>query len=250
MNKKLLLVLFALSSSVHIFAQNAVKDSTANSFKPAAKSIATELNVNPFNGNISLNNAVNQIKLRYFTKEDIAVRLGFNINSTNSISETNYPYATNPQRFKDERKGTTMGLNFGIEKHFKGSKRLSPYIGADLMIENQSTEQELINGQIITKVKNGTYETILYNNNIPYQQLVSQGYFKYGVNLFSGFDFYMAKNFFFGYEFNLGFTQTNNKNPEVIVTGASNNQTISDIENTNFSFGTKLMNGIRIGYIF
>ncbi len=242
--------LFTVNADAQTDSKPNVPSNEKSDFKPAAKSVLTELNVNPFKGDINLNNSLNQIKLRYFTTENVALRLGFNVSNINKLDDFNVPYGTNPQRYKDERKSTTLGLNLGVERHFIGSKRVSPYIGADFSIENKSSTQELINGQSNVNVKNGWFNNTSQNTNNPSPMLTEQAYTSFGVNIVSGFDFYIVKNFFFGYEFNLGFKSTKFKTPEVTVSGGSGNNLNQDQQSTTFSFGPKLMNGIRVGYMF
>lgn len=118
----------------------ALPDSTgAQVLKPQAGNVSTELNINPFNGSISLNNSFNQLKFRFFTAPNFALRLGVNANQSSSTNENSNPYGTNSYVYEETRSTTTFGLNMGIEKHFAGTRRLSPYIGADLAIVNKNS---------------------------------------------------------------------------------------------------------------
>lgn len=260
--KKSLLFIFSSFLSIGSYAQSDSDSNKQSDLKPSKGSIATELNVNPFNGEINLNNSLNQIKVRLFTKDDIAVRFGLNIKNEKHTLDQNQPYGSTPVRIKDEKTSTTLGLNLGLEKHFKGSRRVSPYIGADISIENHSAKHEKINGQATTTLKNIWHNVVTiptysqYNSSIIYQTIDTpdnNAYFSYGLNIFTGFDFYIVKNFFFGYEFNLGFTQTNYKKPELIITGPNSNNINNnnyDYDNKSFSVGPRLLNGIRLGYNF
>lgn len=231
------------------FAQT-IKVDTSKSLKPKAKSFTTELNVNPFNGQVSLNNSLNQIKFRYFTSPSVAVRLGFNITTKDSINNMANPYGVNSSFSNNERKSTTIGVNLGIEKHFAGTKRLSPYIGVDLSIINKSSSQNISDNQSTTTVTNAWYYTY-YSNNTVFTQLQENGFTRYGVNLFTGFDFYIAKHFFIGYEFDYGISKTNWKNVTIITTPSTNNtSTPTSTTNSMVTIGPSLMNGIRLGYSF
>lgn len=233
------------------YAQTTTADTTAAQvLKPQAKHVATELNINPFNGTISLNNSLNQLKFRYFAAPNFAVRLGFNGSKVSNLTENTNPYGTNSYRHKDERSSTTIGLNLGMEKHFAGTRRLSPYLGADIVVVKKSTEQEITEGQTTTTITGGwrEYNYLPGGYSYSYTEL---GYTSYGANLVTGFDFYMAKNFFFGYEINFGFSQKSVAELDVKQTGSTNSPTENgDVKNTSFSFGSSLMNGVRIGYVF
>lgn len=250
MKKTLVCALFTVAS-IAVRAQSDNGSSSENAqLKPSAKTFATELNFNPFKGNLSLNNSLNQVKFRYFVKEDLALRLGVNINQKDSVINSGNPYGTQSTYFENERKSTTLGINLGIEKHFKGTRRLSPYIGGEISLSNRSASQDMTNGNVNTSVKNGWIELIYQNQQLYYTAIVENAYNRFGINAFAGFDFYMAKNFFFGYEFNLGYAKTNYKTSEVIVTGQNNNSPLNTSKNSSSTFGTFLVNGIRIGYAF
>ena len=126
MRKTSTLILAILACNA-LFAQTAQQDTSR--LKAAAKTFGTELNFNPFNGQITLNNSLNQIKFRYFANEDLALRLGFVIGMEKTLNDNQQPYGTNSFRFKDEKSSSTYGVNAGIEKHFRGTRRSSPYVG-------------------------------------------------------------------------------------------------------------------------
>jgi hypothetical protein len=241
-------------ASMATYAQTSTDAET--DFKPQAKKVSAELNVNPFNGNINLNNSLNQVKLRYFIKPQLALRVGFNVNRRDTITNVNNPYGVNSYFYKDDKKSTLLGLNLGIEKHFTGTKRLSPYVAVEAAISNRTSKETSDNNGSTTTSKNGwySYSTTIINGNSYYTttQVQQVAYFRYGVNLAAGFDYYMAKHLFFGYEFNLGISKTNWKNVEVTQTGQPNNANnyVGSGKNSSLNFGTTLLNGIRVGYTF
>ncbi len=247
--KKTLLILASIFATLGAFAQTTKIDSE-QSLKPGAKSLTTELNVNPFNGQISLNNSLNQIKFRYFTSQDVALRFGFNVSRIDSANNVNNPYGTNSSFNSDEKKSTTIGVNLGVEKHFKGTKRLSPYFGADLSITERSSSENISNNQSTTTVTNAWYYTY-FSNNTTITSIQQPGYTRYGLNLFTGFDFYIARHFFFGYEFDYSISKTSWKDISIVSTPSTGvNTGNSSIKNTNTTFGPNLINGIRLGYSF
>jgi hypothetical protein len=246
--KRTLLIMASILATVGSFAQTAKID-TQKSLKPGIGNLTTELNVNPFNGQVSLNNSLNQIKFRYFTSPTVALRLGFNISRIDSTYNVDNPYGTNSYFDNDSKKSTTVGFNLGIEKHFTGTKRLSPYIGADLSITDRSSSENISNNQSTTTVTNAWYYSY-YNNNTLITQIQQPGYTRYGLNLFTGFDFYIARHFFFGYEFNYNISKTNWKDVSVTTTPSTGATTNASTKNSNFTFGPSLINGIRLGYSF
>ncbi|MCO4293909.1 hypothetical protein NF867_13675 [Solitalea sp. MAHUQ-68] len=255
--KKTLLSIFMLTFTLFTYAQSTQTETIVSepeeTLKATAKNFATELNVNPFSGQLSLNNAVNLIKVRYFKSPELALRLGLIANSTGTNDDYNNPYGTNSNFYKNETSSTTLGLNFGLEKHFKGTRRLSPYIGADLTLSNKSTKQEITNGGTTTTRTGGWISTVYNPETGNYTtQTTERGYFKYGLNVLTGFDFYLASHFYFGYEFNFGFTKTDYQKMKETQTGTgtSNPGYQPNTSSSNFSFGSNMTNGIRLGYIF
>lgn len=250
---------YAQTSIVTVDTVSKTFEKAQQSFKPTTGSIVTELNFNPFKGNLSLNNSLNQIKVRYFISPDVALRLGFNASKKDSTANVNNPYGPQSVFIKNERKSALIDLNFGVEKHFKGTKRLSPYVAADFSISSKSASQEITDNGSTTSIKNGWLETIFVPNNqsyYTYTQLQENAYTRYGINLIAGFDFYVAKDFFFGYEFNFNLSKTEYKNITATVTGQN---TTTGQPNTNYNdtgkksastFGPTLINGVRIGYSF
>ncbi|WP_162051557.1 hypothetical protein [Pontibacter pamirensis] len=233
------------------YGQTYPADTTAApTLKAQANHVATELNVNPFNGTISLNNSINQLKFRYFMVPNLALRLGLNGSRVSDLSENVNPYGTNSYRYKSERSSTTIGVNIGVEKHFAGTRRLSPYVGADFAVVKKSSEHEITEGQNTTTITGAWRSGTLYQNGYSYSY-GERGYTSYGINLVTGFDFYMAKNFFFGYEMNFGFSQKSMEEIDVKQTGSNTTPSDNgDVKDTSFSFGPSLMNGVRIGYVF
>jgi len=249
--KKTILIVASLFATLGSFAQTTKVDSS-NNLKPNAKSFTTELNINPLKGQVNLNNSLNQIKFRYFTSPTVALRLGFNISRVDSVNNVNNPYGVNSFFNNDEKTSTTIGVNLGIEKHFLGTKRLSPYIGADLSITNKSAGETASNNQSTTTVTNGWYY-VYYNSgtNTTITGTQQNAYTRYGLNLFTGFDFYIAKHFFFGYEFNYSISKTNWKEVSIIATPSTGTNTSNySTKNSNLTFGPSLINGIRLGYSF
>ncbi|MBS1507508.1 MAG: hypothetical protein JSS79_12755 [Bacteroidetes bacterium] len=208
-----------------------IKAQAQDTLKAKAKSISTELNVNLFQGSLSFNNALQQIKVRYFRTDDVAYRFGF-IGSYNQYN--------NQTPTQNTQKTGTFGVNLGLEKHFKGTRRLSPYIGAELSFVAKWSKQVFDYGSSQRIIKGGWIE----QTSGSYTQL---GYFRYGANFVSGFDYYPAKNFFFGYEFTFqlyrkSYSDVDDGNGTII------NGTLKG--SSEFFIGPNLINGIRLGYIF
>jgi len=245
--------IFFIALSLHVmcnaFGQDSLKVSPENDLKATYDELTLELNINPFNGELSLNNVLNQIKLRYFISNDLAIRVGFNINSTKIDITTTNPYGTNPYTLEENKKTSLLGLNAGIEKHFLGTRRLSPYVGVELAIANKSSSHIINDGSTETTIE-GAWRTVSLVNNSFVYGYEEKAYFQYGVNLIGGFDFYVAKHFFLGYEIAFEFFNKEYKGVDITTVGTPFPQDNPDSKETEFSLGPNLLNGIRIGYVF
>ncbi len=62
----------------------------------------------------------------------LVLRLGLNENTLDSTQNYGNPYGSQANFTSDNRKSASFALNIGIERHIKGTKRLSPYIGTYL----------------------------------------------------------------------------------------------------------------------
>ena len=240
-----------------------------DTLKATFRNCLTELNVNLFQGQLSLNNALNQVKFRYMYSPSAALRIGFIVNSKKVVNASDQVYGTYPTKSNETGTSSMIGINFGLEKHFSGTKRLSPYIGGEITVGykwskyvDESTSNTNTGTNTITTTTNGAWpesQTVQLSNgsNYIYSAYTGErGFVSYGLNFITGFDFYMAKHLFIGYEVEFGFTNKKYSTVDVtsIQTNASTNNSNSDpypnIDNKEFSFGPSIINGIRIGYVF
>jgi len=249
MNKTLLTFAFGLLLISNALGQDSIKVHHELFFKPVAEKLTLELNINPFSGELSLNNMLNQIKFRYFTSHDFAIRVGFNVNMIRKEITTTNPYGTNPYTLAEDKKTSLLALNAGIEKHFPGTRRLSPYIGVELAAAFKSSNHIINDGATETTIDNAWRTVTLVNNNFVYGY-EEKAYLQFGANLIGGFDYYLARHFFLGYEFTFQFYNKEYNGVEITTVGTQIPQDNPDTNENEFSVGPNLLNGIRIGYIF
>lgn len=194
---------------------------------------------NASNGNNVLSNGLG-IRFRLFASETMAYRMNVNINyfSANIIVQEADDAANIPEL---RAKSSAMGISLrpGFEKHFTGTERLSPYIGAEAIIGYQSStnksEYEVAPDVYEGKIKNGN----------PGDGLT------FGVAGVAGVDFYVAKKLYFGLELNYGMYYS----IAATMKTSSNEPGTTDIEsklgNTNtFTFSPGAMGVFRIGFLF
>jgi outer membrane protein W len=210
-------------------AQNTT--SSEGGIKPTSGEITMEANVNLFGGDISLSNSLNQIRGRYFFSDNMAFRLG-----------TNIRYQSNNPTLDVETSTFEFSLAPGIEKHFAGTNRLSPYIGADLLFGLKTSHYE--DKDPGGSLKNFEIDGSWLDGN-------ERGNFLIGLAGVAGCDFYVAKHLYFGYELGLELSSVKYSEVETTTTFSSGSvETEKFDSNSNFNFGPRVRNGIRVGFVF
>lgn len=243
---------FVLSACAFTMAQDAAP-SAPSDFKPAAGANNLELNFVPLNGKpINLT----YIRYRRFLSETTAFRLGvgisFSSNKADSVFASKIPSAVAGTTVKSGYKKTEMGWNIrpGFEKHFTGTNRLSPYIGAELDLAGQSSKEVTPTG---TDTKDEFTIVTEKNKN-------KGGFFRLGVNLVAGFDCYITKHLYLGTELGFGFQMTKFSDykketayPTSVVIPAGTydpNNPEPASQGSEMNIGPNFNSAIRLGYIF
>tara|TARA_R110002096_G_scaffold117210_3_gene253876 strand:+ start:12891 stop:13562 length:672 start_codon:yes stop_codon:yes gene_type:complete len=222
--KKKVLLIAAIAAGV--FTTSSLQ---AQDFKPAGGEKNIEVNFAPLGGNpISINN----LKFRYFMDSQTALRVGFSVSS----SSTTDIQLQGPNQIEVEGTNSSFGfsINPGIEKHFEGTDRLSPYVGAELNFASSSTTQtqESLNGA---------------GDAIAGESEVKDGSTTLGLNLLLGADWYFSKHIYMGTEVGFGFATTSNADTESTpVTGPK----VSTPNGSSSNFGPNFNSRIRLGFLF
>lgn len=120
------------------------------------------------------------IKVRQFSSETKALRLGANLSVLNSGVD-------------NEDTEFSVGVSAGIEHHFAGAERLSTYWGYEANLGYVSSNGEVndVDFDIIPAVK--------------------ETKFGFGANVFTGFDYYIMPKIYLGAEVSYGLALTNTK---------------------------------------
>jgi hypothetical protein len=220
-----------------------------DTLKPFNNRWGTELNINPFNGSFSLNNASGQIKLRKFLPDNKAFRLAFTVNYLQNNSKEENAYGFNPENTQILKRSFMISVNVGKEKHFSGSGRISPYLGYDIGFGVKRSAESNRSTNTFNKVKGAWQEFTYVNSQYYYTNYVERAYWSIGANVVSGLDIYITRDFYLGYEIAFGLDYINYSNIE-ITQEPQVSQPYPDLDDESWKFGPKLLNGIRIGYVF
>lgn len=216
------------SNTILIFAMFLVQFSLFGQ-KQEANNLTLEMELTPL-GSEPLK--ITSLRARYFTSDKVAYRLGVflggNRNPSTSISgET---------ELESVNSSFDLILRPGIEKHFEGTKHLSPYIGGELYLGlgmSTSKSETLWGVNEIMTTTNKTREG------------------SFGLNLLSGADFYITSKVYLGIEMGFGFlregrgkSSTNYDNPDDPAKENTNEKGNS----SSFNWGPNYQGSIRLGY--
>ncbi len=210
--------------------------STADAqYKPEAGQRTLEVNFAPLGGTPI---SIGGIKYRTFKSETSALRLGLFLGyGTGSTVTQDEDSELELVELSDMESTFSINIQPGIEKHFAGTDRISPYIGGVLALgytattekeESQQPEQAV--GTTITK----------------------GGNFSVGLNAVAGFDYYVAQKLYVGTEIGFGLALSNDMTKKVTydnIEGAEDSESNVDTQ-SRFDLGPNVIGQIRLGWAF
>jgi len=243
----LLLTMFAMFMQAQNNDANSLLVNDSSDYKQEAGEHSLELNFNPGNIFGSDNGAQfgllnGGIKYRHFSSEEKAFRMIVNLsykNATDIIQQAD----SDADLLELKSSGSIMGITFmpGIEKHFTGSKKISPYVGMQGMLGYKTTSLS-----VEYQDNNSIYTETIKND----ASGLGEGYMAFGVGLFSGVDYYFVKKLYIGVELGYGLQYSKLLN----TTRKDEHDSSSDTEHKNgYSIGASpyLATGnIRLGWTF
>lgn len=216
-----------LASAIALFATV-----SAQEYKPTAGDVTVDLGVAGGLGNTSVNlpdqgfGAGAMFKARYFKTDKFAYRATLFLANNNNTENPN-----NQTVIKKDEFG--FGLGFGAEKHFTGTERLSPYVGADVLAGFSSSK----NKQTVTSAGGTTFVN----------EVKGPNNFRIGVRGVFGADYYFVKRVFLGVEAGLALTYESEGDTTIKATGSPD---VTHDGGNNFNISPAVVTGIRIGYAF
>lgn len=205
--------------------------------KPEEKSITTELGISLGNGGNTVNTF--GINGRYFVKTDLALVLGLGASYAQDIDN----FAENADGTGEEGSFTSRSryaeLSLGIQKHFSGTSRLSPFIGADVLVGADGSHQEGDDANNNGYIKNYSYERDAQS-------------VQAGIRATIGFDFWVAKGLYVGAIYH-PLTLITQIQDDTETTSGSNGSTIKTVNpgGTYTSLSTfGQLGSVRVGWLF
>ena len=179
---------------------------------------------------------INALRYRYFLQDNLAIRgsifMGGKRNTTLSDTTGGMPMTKNRNGNFD------FSIRPGIERHFEGTDKLSPYAGAELFLGLNFTKDN---------------EESLWSDNKTIQTTINKtSSSSFGTNIFMGADYYISDHLFLGAELGFGLlldgrgkTKTSYENPEVPT---QDSEIIGNTKQLNW--GPNYQGTIRLGWVF
>jgi hypothetical protein len=251
--KKSFLALMLLVSAVAVAQKSTKKTKTVSAYKPQTGTVTAEFGLSGglLNTNVNLNNNAGLLRFRYFVNDDLAVRIGFAVNNK-STTDNYYGGANNSQVGTRERKNSGITFNLGVEKHLKGTERLSTYIGADLVVALNAASEKWDNSNGTNYAQGLSREIKGFNTVGTGGTNASTGL---GLRLVAGGEYYIVKNVYLGAELGFGFISSKFKDitdKTTTTIGAITTTTVNDRKSPgkNFEISPSVITGVRIGFQF
>ena len=213
--------------------------------KPTTGSKTAEVVLNFQTGTSAISyNLPGELRLRYFMKDDMVVRLRLGLGSSSSTNKVADAAGTTTAEIKTNS-GFGIMLAPGIEKHFAGTSKLSPFIGAQLMINYATAATTEVSNASVANPNSGNV-----NSGDSYK-LDGGSRLGLGLGLIMGADYYITDGIFVGGEMGLGlFNMTSNGDgTETTKVGSVSVDKKSLGGSTLDLFGVST-GGVRLGYRF
>ena len=209
--------------------------SLAQKAEKGNKTIETTLNLQIGNAPIGL--TISEIRMRYFLKNNIALRarLAFNFDkstdySYDGLNPTNPPFTINQQ-------SNDFKFILGLEKHLTGTEKLSPYFGAEAGLGISSMRKDGTN----------TINGVSYTENGQMSLINSGGFSAYGGLVF-GADYYFLPSIYVGAEIGYGFGYQDDGKAQ--FWNNNTNETKEVFLGSRMGFTLQTNSGIRLGIKF
>ncbi len=220
--------------------------------KPVAGDVTGEVQLNFMTGFDYIKVLSPDFKARYFLQDDMALRLNLGV-TTNSTSKD---YAEDPTSdttdigtFESSSSSFTIGV--GIEKHFAGTERLSPYVGAAIGFTTGSSSSTETNVFYNDQIQVPDYQYVQGRSS----EIDGPSSTKFSIGILAGADYYFVNHIYLGIEAGLGFSTTSSGDTEAVTTQATPGlPTVTTTSVTpggsNSGIGHNVNGGLRLGFVF
>jgi hypothetical protein len=214
--------------------------------KPIKGERSAEVNLNFQTGAAAISyDLPAELRFRYFLQDNVALRLRLGMNASSNKYAISNPQGT---LISEVVSKTGFGFTFapGIEKHFVGTKKLSPFMGAQIAMSLSGGDRK--------DVSNSGYANPSNNLVIEGDYYHSKSGSKFALNLggYMGADYYFAEHIYLGAEFGIGLfgmSKTSEGSERYVRLGDSEltGKTLSSSSSRLFGVYS---GAVRLGFIF
>jgi hypothetical protein len=221
-----ILALFANLSFAQMIQQvqtpgqaNPPEAQNTDNYKPETGNKTFEVNFNPFGATPV---SFSYLRFRYFLAPDLAARAGVSLGLRGGGDNFSFEYALLP----------------GIEKHFRGTNRLSPFVGAELGIASRASSGSVSAAGNSRRVSGAWLD----NSN--------RSFFNLSLNGILGCDYYISRHLYLGIEAGYGFSLLSSS--DIATTDISGGTTTTNTNEggTSYNLGPNFNSAIRLGFAF
>ena len=255
--KKLSITSLVLLMSVLGYTQDTTLNNLPTSlYKPMQGDIgftfAAQANITNFQlGNFNDVFGNNVLFMRYYVQEDVAVRIGFGLTSANKTYQSVDSVSTTLVEWDSTYSRTDFYISPGFEKHMHASQRLDPYVGAG--INAGKIGRAKMKGVTMVTDTSGTS-----SGTDQYEVSGTQdGGFLFGVNLVTGFNYFISERLGLGAEYSWGYNvvRTGGNWTQIATYTPVNGSTTSNKQQGAFlttlsNLGVNSTAGITLSYFF
>lgn len=181
---------------------------------------------------------INSFRYRYFTSDNIALRASLFVGGKGTTTYGELEEGATQTKSKNSNLDFTFRP--GIEKHFDGTDKLSPYVGGELYLGLETTKDKAESNWSSDPKKIQTETTKTSKST-------------FGLNALMGVDYYVTDHLYLGAELGFGFlnsgkgkTKITYDNPE--SEGTSDSETTGN--SSSLDWGPNYQGTIRLGWVF
>jgi hypothetical protein len=156
------------------------------------------------------------------------------------FSRESESYDNKSPKNKGSYSKTTFSIIPGIVYSFAGTAKLTPYAGAEFLIGSVGSSGVIENNYGSNSSTETTATNIDQNSN-------RVGFNTFGIGVFTGFNYYFAKNLYIGAEVGFGYRSTSLKDGEVTVGSSA---TKYEDESSSSAIGFHATPTLRLGWTF
>lgn len=201
--------------------------------------LSLEVNFSPFSANPI---QINYLKAKMFLSDNMAIRLGFELNSYSETTNTVFNPGTTQVIEEAKNSYFIFGLHPGIEFHLEGTDRLSPYYGAEINFAMKSASTDITNVNGVDKTTLSCTGNWVDGSN--------QAYTMFGLNLILGADYFIAKHLYIGAEVGFGFRSFSYKDVTIMSSSGSLSNTFTTPGGSGMDLGVNFNSLFRLGWAF